>query len=59
MAESTTDKSLGIGLAGGAVATLGALYLLINAHHQIAASSGFAVALVFAMLAVAAFHVFE
>ncbi|QLC34160.1 hypothetical protein EFA46_008070 [Halarchaeum sp. CBA1220] len=58
MAESTTDEGVGIGLAFGAVATLGALYMLVS-HAQVASSNGFAVAMVAGMLAVAAFHVFE
>ncbi|GAA0299972.1 DUF7525 family protein [Halarchaeum salinum] len=54
MADTTTDKSIGVGLLCGAVATLGALGVLTG----MAVSTGFAVAVAFGALAVAAFHAF-
>lgn len=59
MAETSTDKGLGIGLVCGGIATLGALYTLVSGTAGTPASTGFAVAMVFGALAVASFHAFE
>ncbi|GGM73256.1 hypothetical protein J2752_002470 [Halarchaeum rubridurum] len=54
MAETTTDKGLGVGLVCGAVATVGALGVLTG----MAVPVGFAAAVAFGALSVAAFHAF-
>jgi len=58
MAETTTDRPLGIALVCGVVATLGALYTLVSGHGP-AGGYGFAVAVAFGAFAVAALHAFE
>jgi len=58
MAEDTTDKGLGIGLVCGGIAAISALYAFVAGASGTAASSGFALAVGFGALAVAAIHVF-
>ncbi|SDQ51914.1 DUF7525 family protein [Natronobacterium texcoconense] len=56
--ESSTDKGLGIALALGALATIGALVMFTGAP-DIEAAWGFAAAVLFASLAVVGIHVWE
>ncbi|EMA39832.1 DUF7525 family protein [Halobiforma nitratireducens] len=56
--ESTTDKGVGIALALGAVATIGALVMLTSAP-EIEAAWGFAAAVIFSSLAVVGIHLWE
>ncbi len=61
MADSTgsaTDKGLGLTLGLAALATLGALAMLIGAP-EIEAAWGFGAAVIFAALAVVAIHVWD
>jgi len=58
MPANTSDKGLGIGLVCGGIAALGALYALVTGTAGVAASNGFAVAVVFGALAVASIHAF-
>jgi len=55
--EAGTDKGLGVTLALGALATLGAGAMLLGAP-EIEAAWGFAAAVVFSCLAVVAIHLY-
>ncbi|APW99800.1 hypothetical protein CHINAEXTREME_19380 [Halobiforma lacisalsi AJ5] len=56
--ESTTDKGVGIALALGAAATLGALVMLTGAP-ELDAAWGFAAAVLFSSLAVVGIHLWD
>ncbi|MDG5817322.1 MULTISPECIES: hypothetical protein [unclassified Natronococcus] len=55
--SESTDKGLGLALALGAVATIGALGMLVGAP-DIEAAWGFAGAMLFSALAVVAIHLY-
>ncbi|QSW98770.1 DUF7525 family protein [Haloterrigena alkaliphila] len=55
--ESTTDMGVGLALALGAVATIGALAMFVGAP-EITAAWGFAAAMLFASLAVVGIHLY-
>ena len=55
--ESTTDMGVGLALALGAVAAIGALLMFVGAPDMTAAW-GFAVAMVFSSLAVVGIHLY-
>lgn len=54
----STDRGLGLALAFGVLAALGALYEFV-ASTDVQAGAGFAVAVAMAVLSVAAFHAFR
>lgn len=58
MAENT-DRSLGIALVCGVIAAIGGLYTFVAGAGGVAASNGFALAIVFGALAVASMQAFE
>ncbi|ELZ00042.1 MULTISPECIES: DUF7525 family protein [Natrialba] len=55
--ESTTDKGVGLALALGALATIGALVMVTGAP-EIDAAFGFAGAVLFSSLAVVGIHLY-
>ncbi|WP_306057175.1 DUF7525 family protein [Natronococcus wangiae] len=55
--SETTDKGLGLALAFGAVATIGA-FLMLTSAPDIEAAWGFAAAMLFSSLAVVGIHLY-
>ncbi|OAQ52045.1 hypothetical protein HTG_13770 [Natrinema mahii] len=56
--SETTDKGVGLALALGALAVIGALLMLVGAP-EITAAWGFAAAVLFSSLAVVGIHLFS
>ncbi|MFC6768892.1 DUF7525 family protein [Natrinema soli] len=54
----TTDKGVGLALALGALAVIGALVMLVGAPN-VTAAWGFAAAVLFSSLAVVGIHLFD
>ena len=54
-----TDKSLGLGLLFGLLGVAGAVVMYVAAADQLTAGWGFALAMLFGGLSVAAIHVFS
>ncbi|WP_336002556.1 DUF7525 family protein [Halorientalis halophila] len=53
-----SDKAIGLGLLFGALGVLGAVVMYVAAAQQLLAGWGFALAIVFGSLSIAAIHVF-
>ncbi len=56
--SATTDKGVGLALALGALAVIGALLMIVGAP-EITAAWGFAAAVLFSSLAVVGIHLFS